>query len=290
VLYTVLGVTPAPRNYLLDLTSGAVSQQPFNGTWAPDSRHVATASGPQLVVLDVVTGAQETLGEGSNAGWTADGDLLAVRNGNIWLIPYPTSRGAARPLSDWPTSGAGAWTYSGPLQYHFSNRVLFAGAPRGDLDAAGNGLRLNALDIATRQLTDLSGPSGNQVRFMTLSPSGMQLAAAGQLAQGTCASSSWVQVMRADRAGTAVSATLPQTGDSFAYVRGLTWSPDQWVAYSALQQRCAGGTLTDQPPEKIYLFDPAHPGAPRYLVDGAFPVWVMPRGLGFLTTGVVAGE
>jgi hypothetical protein len=290
LLYTVAGGAPNPRNYMIDLNSAQLSKQKYNGAWAPDSRHVIAASGAQLVVSDVTTGAEEVIGEGSNANWTDDGRIIAVRGGNIWLLPYPTGEGAPRQLTEWPASGDQAWTIWGPLQYHYSNRILFAGAPRGSLDAAGNGIGLHSLDIATRKLVDLASPGGNQVRFLTLSPSGTQLAVAGQTARNSCVSFGWVDVLRADGSGRLVSAGLPQADDNFTYIRGVTWSPDQWVAYSALQRSCAGGALSDKPPEKIYLLNPAQPNAPQYLVDGAFPVWVSPRGLGMLDSGLVAAH
>jgi hypothetical protein len=80
--------------------------------------------------------------------------------------------------------------------------------------------------------------------------------------------------------GSAINISLPQAENDFYFLRGLTWSPDQWLAYSAVEQSCAGGTPQQVHTDKIYLVNPANPGKSIPLVDGAFPAWIMPRGLG----------
>ncbi|HEX6606854.1 MAG TPA: hypothetical protein VF276_08070 [Chloroflexia bacterium] len=280
LLYTIVGGPTGPRYFLLDLAAGQVTSVKYNGPWAQDSRHIVTSVNNQLVVADVKAGTEETAGEGNYAGWTADNQIMAVRGGNIWLIPYPASAGAPRQLTDWPAAGDGAWVFDAPLQYHYTNRILFAGAPRNTLNAAGNGLRLHALDVATRRITDLTAPGGNQVRGLALSPSGMQIAIAEQTARTACASPGAISVARPTGNAPAITITLPQAENDFYFLRGLTWSPDQWLAYSAVEQTCARGTPQQVHTDKIYLVNPTNPGKSIPLVDGAFPAWIMPRGLG----------
>jgi hypothetical protein len=280
LLYTVVGGPTGPRYVVLDLAAGQVSRVKYHGPWALDSRHLVTSVNNQLVVADVKAGTEETLGEGNYAGWTADNQVMAVRGGNIWLIPYPTSGGPARQLTNWPASGDGAWVFGAPLQYHYTNRILFAGAPRNTLNAAGNGLRLHALDVATRRITDLTAPGGNQVRGLALSPSGTQIALAEQTVRTACASPGAIHVARPTGSGSAINISLPQAENDYYFLRGLTWSPDQWLAYGAVEQSCADGTPKQIHNDKIYLVNPANPGKSIPLVDGAFPAWIMPRGLG----------
>ncbi|HMA34477.1 MAG TPA: hypothetical protein VKY74_08340, partial [Chloroflexia bacterium] len=280
LLYSVDADSTTPRPFLLDLDNATLSRQKYNGAWAPDNRHIVASDGTQLVVANVDDGTVETLGDGSNANWTATGDIIAVRQGNIWLIPYPAKNGPARPLTSFPTSGDQVWGFAGRLLYHYSNHILFVGGARDKLGAQGNGLALWSLDVASHHLTQLAVPGGNAIRTLALSPSGTQVAWAEQAHSSACASVGSVGWMRVDGWGKPGGVDLPQADNNFYVLSGLTWTPDQWLIYAGRQASCAGPPPPSPGPDKIYLLNPATPNAPQYLVDGSAPVWMMPLGLG----------
>ncbi len=287
LLYTV-GDGAGGRAYLLDMGKYSLNRTKYHGAWARDSRHVVASVDGQLHVYDVDSGSDEAFGDGSNANWTADNRIIAVRKNNIWAIPYPTSAGKPRQISYLPDTGDAAWVFNGPLQYHYTNRVLFVGGPRKDLGAQLNGLQLHAVDMSTNKVTDLAARGGNGVTGFAVSPSGLQVAWAEQAHDSACVSLGSVRLARADRPGPELAIKLPATESDFFVLNNVTWTPDQWVAYGGQEKSCANLTAKDLGPQRIYLVNPAQPNTPTLLVDGSYPVWVLPRGLGRIDTGAVA--
>ncbi len=261
----------------------------MNGAWAYDSRHVAASVDNQLHVVDVTTGQDTSLGAGSHPGWTADNQILAVRQGNVWLIPYPAASGTPQALTSFAPSGDGSWTFFGPLVYQYTNKVVFAGAPTASLQANGNGIRVESVDMPTHRVTELLPAGGADLGTLALSPSETQLAVAEQAATDACASQGQIRVVRV-AGGAATTVPLGAGNPSAFAVQGLTWSPDQWLAYGGVERTCANGQATAAGPAHVYLVNPASPGTPRAIVEGADPVWVMPRGLGVVPAGAVAGR
>ena len=294
LLYTVGGDTPAPHAYLLDMGGATLSRQPYNGAWAYDSRHIVTSVNGQIVVADVTTGATETLGEGSNANWTADNQIIAVRNGNLWLIPYPAKSGTARQLSNFPTTGDKVWGFSNLLQYHYTGHILFAGATRDTVGAQGNGLGLWSFDVATHRLTQLALPGGNYVRAFALSPDGTQLAWAQQAHSSACSSPGQVGINQATGASKMISIDLPQADNDFVAIDGLTWTRDTAgnlsLAFGGQEYSCQDSKLNSLGTEKVYTVTPGTSTKAQVLFEGAFPVWVQPWALGMTGPAAVASR
>src|SRR5207248_2661478 len=130
--------------------------------------------------------------------------------------------------------------------------------------------------IPTRKLAELAPASGAEIRGLALSPSGQMLAVGEQVATADCASVGQVQIVRPAGGAAPIQVNIPHTANDFYYLRGLTWSPDQWLAYAGLEQKCVNGLASTVAAEKIFLVNPAAPNAPHAFVDGAFPVWVAP--------------
>ena len=287
LLYNV-GPLSEGRAYLLDMEKATLNRVKYNGPWSGDGRHIVTSVDGQLHVYDVESGSDETLGAGDNANWTWDGHIIAVRKNNIWSIPYPAAGGQPRQISYLPDTGDAAWVFSGPLQYHYTNRVLFVGGPHKDLGAQGNGMQLHAVDMSTNALTNLAAPGGNGITGFALSPSGLQVAWTEQAHSSACVSLGSVRVARADRPGAEFAIKLPQSENSFFVLNGVTWTPDQWIAYGGQERSCADAGGKDVGPQRIYLVNPAQPNAPALFVEGNHPVWISPRGLGMVDPSAVA--
>lgn len=287
LLYNV-GALSEGRAYWLDMTHATLNRVKYNGSWAGDGRHIITSVDGQLHVYSPQTGSDETLGAGDNANWTSDGRIIAVRKNNIWAIPYPAAAGQPRQISYLPDTGDAAWVFSGPLQYHYTNRVLFVGGPHKDLGAQGNGMQLHAVDMSTNTLTNLAVPGGNGVTSLALAPSGLQVAWTEQAHSSACVSLGSVRVARADRPGAEFAIKLPQSESSFFVLNSVTWTPDQWIAYGGQERSCADSGGKDLGPQRIYLVNPAQPNAPALFVEGNHPVWIGPRGLGMVDLGAVA--
>ncbi len=287
LLYNV-GALSEGRVYWLDMTHATLNRVKYNGAWAGDGRHIVTTVDGQLHVYDPVSGSDEMLGAGDNVNWTSDGRIIAVRKNNIWTIPYPASSGQPRQISYLPDTGDAAWLFSGPLQYHYTNRVLFVGGPRKDLGAQGNGMQLHAVDMSTNTLTNLAAPGGNGITGFALSPSGLQVAWTEQMHGSACLSVGSVRVARADRPGAEFAIKIPQAESDFFVLNSVTWTPDQWIAYGGQEKSCANTGPNDLGPQRIYLVNPANPNAPALFVEGNHPVWIGPRGLGLVDPGAVA--
>lgn len=287
LLYNV-GALSEGRAYWLDMTHATLNRVKYNGAWSGDGRHIVASVDGQLHVYAPAGGSDETLGAGDNANWTTDGHIIAVRKNNIWSIPYPATSGQPRQISYLPDTGDAAWQFSGLLQYHYTNRVLFVGGPHKDLGAQGNGMQLHAVDMSTNTLTNLAAPGGNGITGFALSPSGLQVAWTEQAHSSACVSLGSVRVARADRPGAEFAIKLPQSDNSFFVLNGVTWTPDQWIAYGGQERSCAGNDGKDVGPQRIYLVNPAQPNAPAVFVEGNHPVWIGPRGLGMVDPGAVA--
>jgi hypothetical protein len=288
LIYTISNADGSnPRAYLLDTRAATLDHTKYNGNWDRASQRVVTAVGGQIHVYNVETGKDETLGGGDWPTWSADNRIVYLYKGTIWAFPYP-DRSKAAQISFLPDSGAGAWTIVGPLVYHYTNRVLFLGGPANDLGAQGNGLQLHAVDMSNHQVTNLAGRGGNGVLGMALSPSGQQIAWTEQAHSSACVSLGSVRVARADRVGTEWAVKLPASDKDFFVLNGVTWSPDQWLAFGGQELSCdsAGAGQKALGAKGIYLVNPANPNAPQRWVDGSNPLWVMPRGLGDLPTGL----
>lgn len=287
LIYTTNADSADPHAYLLDLGKGTLTRQKYNGTWAADNKHIVTAVNGKVIVLNVEDGSEQTVSDGDHPNWTADNRIIATRNGNLWILPYP-SASEARQLTDWPRDGEKSWGFSNRLQYHYANRILFAGITRDRAGAQGNGLGLWAWDIPTHQLIALGTPGGNAITSLALSPSGMQLAWAQQAHSSACASPGSVGISRADGSGPATMVQIPQDDTRFFAINGLTWLPDQTLIYAATEWSCADGKLTSRGPAKLYAINPAVSRQPTALVEGSNPVWIMPVGLGQGTPALVA--
>ncbi|MGI8587725.1 MAG: hypothetical protein ACR2M0_08575 [Chloroflexia bacterium] len=287
ILYTIDAGMPTQRVMMIDVDKAMLLSEKYNGAWSPDGVHVVASDGGRLVVTNVEDGSVDSLGDGDNANWTSFNQVIAVRGGNIWMLPYPASSGTARQITNW---AGGAWAFSNRLQYLYTNHILFTGGERDKLGAQGNGLGLWSVDVPSGRAVEMATPGGNDVGYLALAPSGTVVAWGRQAHNSACSSVGGVGWARATGAGQATWAGLPNTEDDFYKITGLSWSPSQTLAFSGLEQSCSGLTLTARAPEKIFVLDPAKSSTPSVLVEGSNPVWITPQGLGMIVPGPVAGR
>ncbi|HUS17878.1 MAG TPA: hypothetical protein VM536_23020 [Chloroflexia bacterium] len=286
VIYTTEADSPTPHAYMFDITKGWLSPQKYNGQWAADNHHIVTSAGGKIVVLNVDNGTEDNLGDGTNASWTPDNRIVAVRQGNVWMIPYPATSGTAKQITNFPESGPQSWFFDGVVQYHYSNRVLFTGAPRSTANLDQHPAGLWAWDIPSGKLVALVQPGlamnqwpAETQRTFAQSPSGLQIAWAGR----PCAGERTLGVV-SPTGGSPVDVRMTAPAGQAFSVTSLAWrmkSPnDPVLLYSAMPFDCAAGTRVANATEMTYQVDLSTPSAPTPMQPGAWPSWMAPWALG----------
>jgi Tol biopolymer transport system component len=247
---------PGPA-YLYDIASRQGVQLPFSGVadWYPDgqqlvyaaSRNNANQPGSNVYRYELATGASEQLTN------------LVSTESDIWYVQE------AHVLP-----GAGA--------------IVFYGNHTSEVGASGNGQQWWWIPTEGGEERLFSRNYGNGINSYAASPDGALIAYGSRAHVSACASAGDISVRSNDVAGDpeyALHPSLPVLGgqtDTYAFVEGLSWSPDSKRLAFALDsytcQDAASGRAGGTP--AVYVWDVAAGGAaaPRKLVDGSLPTWI----------------
>ena len=128
-------------------------------------------------------------------------------------------------------------------------------------------------------------PDGNGVSAYAASPGGDLVGYATSFHGSACISAGAIFIRTSDvRGGFGASPQLPElsgSGDTYAFVKGLSWSPDNnYLAFASQPYTCQDAA---HPPltraTSIYTWsvragNSIPGGDPRKLIDGSYPIWV----------------
>jgi Tol biopolymer transport system component len=248
--------TPGPA-YLYDLASRQGAQLPFSGVadWYPDGQHLVYAAsrndsdqpGSNVYRYDLATGASDQI---SN---------LVSSAGDIWYVQE------AHVLP-----GAGS--------------IVFYGNHTSEVGASGNGQQWWWIPAEGGEAQLFSRNYGNGINSYAASPDGTLIAYGSRAHISACASAGDISVRANDVGGDPehpLHPSLPILGDqtdTYAFVEGLSWSPESARLAFALEsytcQDAASGHVGGTP--AVYVWDVAAGGeaAPRKLADGSHPTWI----------------
>jgi Tol biopolymer transport system component len=139
---------------ILDLEKGQMTPVPGPGSidwitqlsWSPDGKFLAGTGGHgagQIVLIDVATGAEKTIAEGSDPSWSPKGDWIAYALTVRCMIIHPDGTGARSVLEKrhrWMN-----WTLDAPIVWSPDGERLLLNQRQVD----GTHTRVITVDLAT---------------------------------------------------------------------------------------------------------------------------------------------
>ncbi|HSH82176.1 MAG TPA: hypothetical protein VLA19_26920, partial [Herpetosiphonaceae bacterium] len=294
--FLIYGVAPAkqtgwPRYFLVQ--NGAAAPLPSFRTvprWSPDGRHfvaqmVGEADGPGPIYLyDTATGVGTTLAAAGVPDWYPDGSRLVYVAGDIWT--FDLSSGAGMRLTELPAEGDEMWFVQEAHVLPGGEYIVFYGGQRKSVGASGNGQQWWWIPVSGGGPQPYAGRGGNMVLGYATGTAGDTLAYAESAHSSACISEQRIVARSPNPEGAVaveapIPATIERSSSAAFYIQGFSWEPDgHRIAYAVQQYHCVpGATELVTEPAVIYSWlvgqgFGVEGGAPRKLIEGAYPVWI----------------
>jgi hypothetical protein len=299
LLYSLLSQQRGAEYYLVRNGAakkiGAYASTP---RWAPNTaafvaQGYASAGGQaQAHLYDVPTELDVTLAFSGVPDWFPDATRLvyvgfhATPSGGETADIYSYDIGARTSTQLTNLAGQGkTWSAQQAHVLPDGQHIVFFGGQRDQLGASGNGQQWWWIPASGGAPAAFSDPDGNGVTAYAASPGGDMVGYATSFHGSACISAGQIIARTSDvRGGFAGSPQLPElsgSGDTLAFVKGLSWEPaDNYLAFAIQPYTCQDAA---HPPQtratSVYVWsfragNGIPGGAPRKLIDGSYPAWI----------------